>query len=55
MINVEILMFAAISLVLGILLGTFSTEDRSEKGLLRFCMTHSIPLEQCKMPEKGDL
>jgi hypothetical protein len=26
---------------------------KNETDLLRFCMTHSIPLEQCKIPEKG--
>lgn len=39
--------------IIGFMFGSFSTEDRHEKGLLRFCMTHSIPLEQCKIPEEG--
>lgn len=27
---------------------------QNENDLLRFCMTHSIPMEQCKIPEKGE-
>lgn len=42
-----------VSVVIGFLFGAFSTEEDYEKGLLRFCMTHSIPLEQCKIPEEG--
>jgi hypothetical protein len=26
---------------------------KRESNLLRFCMTHSISLEQCKIPEEG--
>jgi len=40
-------------LLVGILLGTILTSPKHEHGLLRFCMTHSIPLEQCKIPEEG--
>lgn len=25
-----------------------------QEDLLRFCMTHSIPLEQCKIPDEGE-
>jgi hypothetical protein len=27
--------------------------NKTEKNLMRFCMTHSISLEQCKIPEEG--
>lgn len=43
-----------IAAIAGFAFGTFSTEDRYEKGLLRFCMTHNIPLEQCKIPDEGE-
>lgn len=26
---------------------------KNETDLLRFCMMHSIPLEQCKIPKEG--
>ena len=40
--------------VLAVIAGTITSQVlQNEKDLLRFCMTHSIPLEQCKIPEEG--
>jgi hypothetical protein len=44
----------ACAFVLAVIAGTSTSQiHKNEKDLLRFCMTHSIPLEQCKIPEKG--
>ena len=43
-----------VSVIIGYLFGAFWTEKDYEKGLLRFCMTHSISLEQCKILEEGE-
>lgn len=39
--------------LLAVIAGTSTSQIlQNEKDLLRFCMTHSIPLEQCKIPEE---
>jgi hypothetical protein len=48
----------------GVIFGTFTTAVFgfistshlviTQEDLLRFCMTHSIPLEQCKIPQEGE-
>jgi hypothetical protein len=43
----------ACAFVLAVIAGTSTSQiHKNEKDLLRFCMTHSIPLEQCAIPEE---
>jgi len=42
-----------VAFLTGIMIGSFELNSRNKSNLLRFCMTHSISLEQCKIPEKG--
>jgi hypothetical protein len=51
--NIEAILSAILGAIIGSLFGTFSTMEKNETQLLRFCMTHSISLEQCEIPEKG--
>lgn len=50
----ELFLALLIAAIAGCVFGSFKTEDGYEKDLLRFCMTHSIPLEQCKIPGGGE-
>jgi hypothetical protein len=43
-----------VSLIHGAFMAVASTVITHENDLLRFCMTHSIALEQCKIPEEGE-
>jgi putative Ca2+/H+ antiporter (TMEM165/GDT1 family) len=44
----------ACAFVLAVIAGTSTSQVlKNETHLLRFCMTHSIQLEQCKIPEEG--
>jgi hypothetical protein len=44
----------ACAFILAVVAGTSTSQILQNKtGMLRFCMTHSISLEQCKIPEEG--
>jgi len=44
----------ACAFILAVIAGTSTSQVlQNEKDLLRFCMAHSITLEQCKIPEEG--
>jgi hypothetical protein len=44
----------ACAFVLAVVAGTSTSQILQNKtDLLRFCMTHSIPLEQCEIPGEG--
>jgi len=52
--DVQILMTNIVAMLMGITLGVVLRRAGmtiSEPDLLRFCMTHSISLEQCEIPE----
>ncbi len=54
--DVQILMTNIVAMLMGITLGVVLRRAGmtiSEPDLLRFCMTHSISLEQCEIPKEG--